>query len=198
MSTYHLPMVGRAASQPATARRRRTIVWLATALLLLSACSSSTDGESSLADEIGDQIAAVSGDEVDQRTVDLVEHLRARDLESLASAVEQLSITDLTDGNEYTLLAPNDEAFIELDGDESAQLSGDPERLSEILRSHLVPRRLDAAALSELDSVQTVSGKTLRVEAHSGEVSIGDAKVVAADLEAPDGIIHVIDRILTS
>lgn len=190
------PVVRRTIVGPRAVRSAVVAALLVPALLLAS-CGGSAQGEQGPVDEVGRQITLLAGDETDGMSQALAEQLRASGLESFASAVEQLSISQVLDGVDYTLLAPNDEAFLELDGDESAELTSDPERLAEIFSDHLVLERLDAAALGRLETVRTASGTILRIEAEPGPMSIGGATVVATDVAAGDGTIHVVDRILT-
>jgi uncharacterized surface protein with fasciclin (FAS1) repeats len=58
-----------------------------------------------------------------------------------------------------------------------------------------VARRVTSNQVVELRSVRTVQGQTLRVDAENG-VRINDARVITADVEAANGIIHVIDSVL--
>jgi uncharacterized surface protein with fasciclin (FAS1) repeats len=55
---------------------------------------------------------------------------------------------------------------------------------------------LAAADLSSTEEIEAASGEMLPVTVEGGAVMIGDATVVEADIEAGDGIVHVVDRIL--
>lgn len=150
-------------------------------------------------DETAEQIDAAAEDsasEIDERTATIAQTLRDNDMESLASAVEQVDATELLGDGEFTFFAPNDEAFLELDADQLADLLSDPAQLVEVLQGHVVTERIDSTALAGMTTVQTRSGSTLDVTVDGGTVTVGGATVVNADIDAADGVIHTIDRVL--
>ncbi|HXH96644.1 MAG TPA: fasciclin domain-containing protein, partial [Gaiellaceae bacterium] len=69
------------------------------------------------------------------------------------------------------------------------------DQLTAILTYHVVPGRVTAAAAAGLASAPTVQGSELPISTDGG-VHVGDANVVNADIEASNGLIHVIDRVL--
>lgn len=186
--------------------------------LLLASCGESTDDVDAAADEVAeaaqdagvdtDEVASeideasedladgADTDELDAQSADLAQALRDNGLTTLASAVEQVDIQDIVGDEEFTFLAPNDEAFLALTADDTADLLADPAELANVLRNHVVEERLDAAALTGLDSVTTASGQTLSVVVNGDTVSIGPATVATADIAAGDGVIHAIDQVL--
>lgn len=94
-----------------------------------------------------------------------------------------------------TVFAPNDEAFSKLPAGSLESLLKDREKLGAVLKYHVVAGRLTAQSVSREKSLKTVQGKDLRVDT-SGGVRVGPARVVKADIEASNGVIHVIDRVL--
>lgn len=140
--------------------------------------------------------ALPSEDEAEDAQESLSSALDSAGLSSLATAVENIDINELTDSAEFTFFAPNDEAFAALSGDEMADLLTDLDQLGDVLRNHVVPERLDAAAIAETESVTTEAGNSLEITVDGDEIMVGDATVTNADVEAGDGIVHVIDRLL--
>ena len=134
-----------------------------------------------------------------QKQLDIVETaLATRKLSTLAVS---LSATDLIDtlrgAGPFTVFAPTDDAFAKLPPQTVSDLL-QPENkatLKAILAYHVVARRVTTSQVIELKSVRTVHGQALRIDAESG-VKINDANVIKADVEAANGIIHVIDSVL--
>ena len=69
-------------------------------------------------------------------------------------------------------------------------------RPAEVLLYHGVPGKVMAADAAKLDSAETVQGRPFTIKARGGKVMINDAQVTKADIEASNGVIHVIDAVL--
>jgi len=143
-----------------------------------------------------DEAVEGAADEIDERSAAIVQALRDNNLESLASAVEQVDANELLGDGEFTLFAPNDEAFLELGADQTADLLSNPAELNTVLQNHVVTEQIDSTELAGSTEVQTRGGNTLTVTVSGDTVMVGDATVVNADIEAADGIIHVVDSVL--
>jgi transforming growth factor-beta-induced protein len=118
---------------------------------------------------------------------------------TLLAAASAAGLTDTLSGEgPFTVFAPTDEAFAKL-GDRVQELLK-PERkadLQKILLYHVVPGEKLAADVIESKFLDTAAkGKALRVEVDGDSVSVGGAKVVITDIEASNGVIHVIDRVM--
>lgn len=97
----------------------------------------------------------------------------------------------------YTLFAPADETFAYLAPQKIRQLL-QAERtgvLTDVLAYHAVPGKIMAVELRELTRARTVYGEELII-VNSEELRIGGARLIHPDIEACNGVIHVIDRIL--
>jgi uncharacterized surface protein with fasciclin (FAS1) repeats len=115
---------------------------------------------------------------------------------TLLAAVDAAGLADeLADGGPFTVFAPSDEAFAKLPAGTVESLLADPAKLTDVLTYHVVPGRVSAAEAAALSSAPTVQGTALPLAANGGVVA-GDAHVVTADIEASNGVIHVIDRVL--
>ena len=97
----------------------------------------------------------------------------------------------------FTIFAPTDEAFAKIPPQTLSELlqPENKDKLTAILTYHVVPGRVTSHDVASLDSATTLQGQTLKVSTQDG-VKINDAKVIAADVEATNGIIHVIDTVL--
>ena len=115
---------------------------------------------------------------------------------TLLAAVDAAGLGDtLADGGPFTLFAPGDEAFAKLPTGTLESLLADQARLTEVLTYHVVAGWVTAADAAELSSARTVQGAELPITTNGG-VHVGGAKVVGADIEASNGVIHVIDSVL--
>jgi len=99
----------------------------------------------------------------------------------------------------FTVFAPTDEAFAKL-GDETINaLLADPEQLSSILLYHVIAgQAVDSTTAISLanSSVATASGASIAISIADGNLLINDSTVTAADVQATNGVIHVIDTVL--
>jgi uncharacterized surface protein with fasciclin (FAS1) repeats len=64
-----------------------------------------------------------------------------------------------------------------------------------VLTYHVVPGRVLAADVAELDSAKTVQGQSIRIDTSSG-VKVDEANVISTDIIASNGVIHVIDAVI--
>ena len=128
---------------------------------------------------------------------------RAAVLDQFTVLTRALVLTGLVDtlrmDGPFTVFAPTDEAFLKLGKGTLAELFR-PEnkaKLAEILKFHVVPGRKLAGSLSAESRFKTVQGKTLTIAANDHGIAVNDATVIMADVLCRNGVIHVIDRVLT-
>ena len=70
------------------------------------------------------------------------------------------------------------------------------DRLRAVLTYHVVPGRVKAAQVVDLNSATTVQGQDVRISVMDGTVRVDGAQVVTTDIEATNGVIHVIDSVI--
>jgi uncharacterized surface protein with fasciclin (FAS1) repeats len=165
----------------------------------VAACGSDDEGSgSSGGAAITSQEQAPSTQQNAQDVVALAQD--TPDLSTLVTAVSTAKLVDTLQGKgPYTVFAPTNAAFEKL-GDEQVQSLLEPknrDQLTKILAYHVVPGKLTAADLSDGQKLKTVAGETLPVKADGGTVMVGGATVVEPDVEASNGVVHVIDGVLT-
>ncbi len=116
---------------------------------------------------------------------------------TLLAAVDVAGLTETLAGEgPLTVFAPTDEAFAALpDGTVDALLNDIP-LLTDILLYHVVSGEVASAQVTDRFAAETVQGQSLTVNADGGEVRIDDAQVIIPDIQAANGIIHVIDSVL--
>jgi uncharacterized surface protein with fasciclin (FAS1) repeats len=132
---------------------------------------------------------------------DLVETaVRAGSFETLVAAVQAAGLVETLKGDgPFTVFAPTDAAFDALPEGTVASLL-EPEnrdQLVALLTYHVVPGKVMSADLAGRSlSAETVQGSSVAIDATGGAVRVDDATVVTADVEASNGVIHVVDGVL--
>ena len=118
---------------------------------------------------------------------------------TLVAAVKAAGLVDTLKGDgPFTVFAPTDKAFAQLPEGTIAELLK-PEnkgKLTSILTYHVVAGRLPASDVVKLHSAKTVSGKEAKITTAGKHVMIDKAKVIATNIDASNGIIHVIDGVI--
>ena len=117
---------------------------------------------------------------------------------TLVTAIEAAGLTTTLSGpGPFTVLAPTNAAFAALPAGALQALLANVPELTKILTYHVVAQRLDAAAVSTATRAASVQGADLRIRVENGAVYVNQARVVMTDIAASNGIIHVIDAVLT-
>ncbi len=117
---------------------------------------------------------------------------------TLVAAVQAADLVDtLKSDGPFTVFAPTDEAFAALPKGtvESLLLPENKEQLIAILTYHVVPGKVMSTDLSDDMTATTVQGGDITIDLDNG-VMLNDATVVAADIQADNGVIHVIDSVI--
>jgi uncharacterized surface protein with fasciclin (FAS1) repeats len=117
---------------------------------------------------------------------------------TLTAALQAAGLTETLSGTgPFTVFAPTDEAFAALPQDALQELLRPENRqlLVQILTYHVVPARVQSTELQP-GEVRTVEGEAISVKTAGNQVTVNDATVVQPDIQASNGIIHAIDRVL--
>ncbi len=153
--------------------------------LVLGACASGSANEQQAA-------SAPQTDIVDTA-------VSAGQFNTLVAAVQAADLVDTLKGDgPFTVFAPTDEAFAALpEGTvESLLLPENKDQLVAVLTYHVVPGKVMSSDLAGQQlAVKTVQGSEVDIDATDG-VTVDGAKVIAADVEASNGVIHVIDAVI--
>ncbi|MGB5704682.1 MAG: fasciclin domain-containing protein [Polyangiales bacterium] len=98
----------------------------------------------------------------------------------------------------FTVFAPTDEAFAKLPAGtvDSLLLPENKDKLTSILKYHVVAGEVLAADVVKLSSADTVEGQPVMITATDSGVRVNDANVIKTDVMASNGVIHVIDTVL--
>lgn len=116
---------------------------------------------------------------------------------TLVAAVKAANLVEtLKTPGPFTVFAPNDAAFAKLPPGTVETLVQNPPQLARILTYHVVAGKLTKADLSQVDTVESVEGSPIAINCSNGTFEIKNATAIAADIEADNGIIHVIDNVI--
>ena len=116
-------------------------------------------------------------------------------LSTLVRAVQAANLVDTLSGpGPFTVFAPNDAAFQKVPADALNQTLQDQPMLRSVLTYHVTAGRLTAAELAQRGSVPSVQGGPLNIGAGP---SVNGVRIVQADVAASNGIVHVIETVLT-
>jgi uncharacterized surface protein with fasciclin (FAS1) repeats len=116
---------------------------------------------------------------------------------TLVTALQAAELVETLEGEgPYTVFAPTDDAFAKLPAGTLESLLADIPTLQSILLYHVVPGNVLAADVVQLDSADTALGKPVNIMVEDGKVMVNDAQVVITDIEASNGVIHVIDTVI--
>lgn len=118
---------------------------------------------------------------------------------TLAAALEAADLVDALSGKgPFTVFAPTDEAFAALpEGTLETLLKPEnKDKLRSILLYHVVEGRVYADQAIDAGEAATLQGGEVTIKKSWGNVKVNDAKVVTPDIEASNGVIHVIDRVI--
>jgi transforming growth factor-beta-induced protein len=116
---------------------------------------------------------------------------------TLVGLLQATGLDEVLEGaGPYTVFAPTDEAFAALPGWLVNFLVNNPPYLKQVLLYHVVPGDLDAEEVVSQGTLTTATGWSVKAREVNGEVYIKKSLVIAPNIEAENGIIHVIDRVL--
>lgn len=131
---------------------------------------------------------------------DIVETaVSAGSFETLVAAVQAAGLVETLQGEgPFTVFAPTDEAFAKLPAGTVEDLLREENRdlLVAILTYHVVPGKLMAEEVLQLEGAQTAQGQSVRFSLKDGGAFIDDARIIKTDIEASNGVIHVIDSVI--
>lgn len=118
---------------------------------------------------------------------------------TLAAALEAADLASTLKGEgPFTVFAPTDEAFAKLPAGtvESLLKPENREQLVGILTYHVVAGEVSSSEVVKISEATTVNGADIAIAVADGKVRINDATVIAADVDASNGIIHVVDTVI--
>lgn len=125
--------------------------------------------------------------------------IEAGEFQTLAAALKAAGLVEALQGEgPFTVFAPTDAAFAALPAGtlDSLLRPENKQKLVAILKLHVVPGRVFSDAAAKGATVKALSGGELRTRSEGGKVLVNGARVLSADIDAANGVIHVIDSVL--
>ncbi|HMN94901.1 MAG TPA: fasciclin domain-containing protein [Phycisphaerales bacterium] len=129
----------------------------------------------------------------------VVEVAKERGFSTLAAAIEAAGLVETLSGKgPFTVFAPTDAAFAKLPAGTVERLLKPENKadLTKVLKAHVVPGRVYSDKAVTLSTAKTAGGWMLPIAARDGKVLVGGATVTAVDVDARNGVIHVIDSVI--
>jgi uncharacterized surface protein with fasciclin (FAS1) repeats len=118
------------------------------------------------------------------------------DFQTLVTAVKAANLVEtLKSPGPFTVFAPTDAAFAKLPPGTIQTLVQNIPQLTRILTYHVVPGKWLKADLAQLSSITSVEGSPISLDCSDG-FEVKNATVIAADIEADNGVIHIIDNVI--
>ena len=118
------------------------------------------------------------------------------DFSTLVTAIKAAGLVETLSGTgPFTVFAPNNAAFAKIPEATLKAVLADKAKLTSILTYHVVAGKVMAKDVVKVTEAKTVQGTSVKIDAANG-VMINDAKVIKADIECSNGVIHVIDTVL--
>jgi uncharacterized surface protein with fasciclin (FAS1) repeats len=134
-----------------------------------------------------------------RKKFDLIETaLAANNFSTLATALGAAGLIETLKGEgPFTVFAPTDAAFAKVPQQTLDDLlqPENQQRLAAILNYHVMAGKVTSHEVIAMNSATTLQGQTLHISKQDG-VKINEAKVIVTDVEATNGVIHVIDSVL--
>jgi uncharacterized surface protein with fasciclin (FAS1) repeats len=118
----------------------------------------------------------------------------------LLQCVEKAGLSDVLKSELLTVFAPSDAAFAKVDAAALQSLLEDKDKLTEVLKTHILQGSVNSKKLAAKDkqAVDSLQGRALDVKVGKGDagMSVAGAKIVQSDLKGANGVIHVIDTVI--
>jgi transforming growth factor-beta-induced protein len=171
--------------------------------LVLAACSTAADPTATPVPEPVEAPAEEMVEEIEEEMADAssIVDIAVQDgrFTTLVAAVQAAGLAETLSGEgQFTVFAPTDDAFAALPEGTVESLLEDPESaLKDILLYHVAEGVVPAETVVTLESATTIQGEPVAIKVMDGQVMLNDsATVIITDIEASNGIIHVIDAVI--
>jgi uncharacterized surface protein with fasciclin (FAS1) repeats len=179
-------------------------------IAMLAACGGGEEGTTDTTEEMMDETStteemmdesSTTGEMMGEDVLAVAE--AEGDLGTFLSAIDSAGMMeDLHGEGPFTVFAPTDDAFdayLESSGMTQEEALAGGEMLQAIVGSHLVSMMEDSTMVMGMDgqTLNTVSGAPLEITVDGETVMVGEATVLRYDIEASNGVIHVIDTVLS-
>ncbi|MBT8038212.1 MAG: fasciclin domain-containing protein [Verrucomicrobiae bacterium] len=143
------------------------------------------------------KVATTAGDASQQSVVAIA--AGNKNFSTLVAAVKAAGLVDALNGDgPFTIFAPTNEAFAKLPAGtvESLLKPENKDKLVEILTYHVVAGKVDGATAVTLEEATALNKQKLKIQFRDAALYVNSSKVVATDIAASNGVIHVVDQVI--
>ena len=117
-------------------------------------------------------------------------------LSTLSGLIQKAGLVDtLKSVGPFTVFAPNNDAFKAVPANALEGIANNPARLNEVLTFHVLPAKVMAGQVTNA-KVKTVHGANIETSVAGNFVTVESGMVISADLQAGNGVVHIIDSVL--
>ena len=143
-------------------------------------------------------VATLSGCATQPNPVSVADTIAAKpELSTLSSLVVKAGLTDTLKGTgPFTVFAPTNAAFAKVPAKTMDDLGKDPAKLKAVLTYHVIPGKVMAVDVKN-GNAKTVNGANLALSKAGDFVTVEDGMVQTADVSATNGVVHIIDSVLS-
>ena len=139
-------------------------------------------------------LAGCAGVPKDQPVADTI--AATPELSTLNNLITKAGLTSTLNGTgSFTVFAPNNDAFKAVPQKTLDELAANPSKLANVLTYHVIASKAMSADVKN-SSVKTVQGANLALSKAGAFVTVDDALVLTADINATNGVVHIVDRVL--
>lgn len=117
-------------------------------------------------------------------------------LTEFVGAIETAGLVDVLSAPHLTVFAPNEDAFFKMPNEDYKALLENTTNLRKILTFHVVEGKIMSKDLKDGQELATLQGENLMVKVGPDGITVNGAKIVQADVNASNGVMHVIDTLL--
>jgi len=118
-------------------------------------------------------------------------------LSTLSGLIARAGLTEaLQASGPFTVFAPSNEAFKAVPAKTLDELNANPEKLKDVLAYHVLPVKALAADVKN-SKAKTLQGSDIELSKAGDFVTVESAAVTQADLQASNGVVHIVDTVLT-
>ena len=143
------------------------------------------------------ELEEAAGNSEKEEVQSIAEIAVAGGFNTLVAALDAANLVETLSGDgTFTVFAPTDEAFAALPEGVLEGLLADTEALTQVLLYHVVGDVVKAETVVTLDAADTLQGSAVSIEVVDGNVFVNESQVTSTDIEASNGVIHVIDKVL--
>ena len=157
-------------------------------------------GAFTLGDARADHHNAGQSSRTQQEKKDIVDTaVAAGQFKTLAAALNAAGLVETLKGDgPFTVFAPTDAAFAKLPAGtvEGLLKPENKEKLVAILTYHVIPAKAMAKDVAGMKDARTLNGRSVKIRMENGKVMVDNATVTNTDIDASNGVIHVIDNVL--